>query len=110
MRWCSRSWGGRGGARRQAQRCLHGLPPLSRRPLTRRRYLPPYLPPPLTPPPLQDSFGNSSLFHKALKEAFESFCNKQVCACCCRLLACLARHAVAGLVQHSNMYHRFALP
>ncbi|KAL4451507.1 hypothetical protein ABPG75_007169 [Micractinium tetrahymenae] len=25
-----------------------------------------------------DSFGNSSLFHKALKEAFESFCNKQV--------------------------------
>lgn len=28
-------------------------------------------------PPLQDSFGNSSLFHKALKEAFESFCNKQ---------------------------------
>jgi hypothetical protein len=27
---------------------------------------------------LQDSFGNSSLFHKALKEAFESFCNKQV--------------------------------
>jgi len=33
-------------------------------------------PPP--PPSLQDSFGNSSLFHKALKEAFESFCNKQV--------------------------------
>ncbi|EFN56087.1 hypothetical protein CHLNCDRAFT_22706 [Chlorella variabilis] len=27
---------------------------------------------------VQDSFGNSSLFHKALKEAFESFCNKQV--------------------------------
>jgi cullin 1 len=27
---------------------------------------------------VQDSFGNSSLFHKALKDAFEAFCNKQV--------------------------------
>ena len=25
-----------------------------------------------------ECFSNSSLFHKALKEAFESFCNKQV--------------------------------
>ncbi len=25
-----------------------------------------------------ESFNNSSLFHKALKEAFESFCNKTV--------------------------------
>ena len=25
-----------------------------------------------------DCFSNSSLFHKALKEAFESFCNKSV--------------------------------
>ena len=25
-----------------------------------------------------DSFANSSLFHKALKEAFEFFCNKNV--------------------------------
>ena len=25
-----------------------------------------------------ECFANSSLFHKALKEAFESFCNKQV--------------------------------
>jgi len=32
---------------------------------------------------VQDSFGNSSLFHKALKDAFESFCNKQVRGCCC---------------------------
>lgn len=27
---------------------------------------------------VQECFGNSSLFHKALKEAFETFCNKQV--------------------------------
>ncbi|XAR61292.1 hypothetical protein NMG60_11034942 [Bertholletia excelsa] len=28
-----------------------------------------------------DCFGNHSLFHKALKEAFEVFCNKQVSGC-----------------------------
>lgn len=27
---------------------------------------------------VEECFSNSSLFHKALKEAFESFCNKQV--------------------------------
>lgn len=27
---------------------------------------------------VSDCFANSSLFHKALKEAFESFCNKSV--------------------------------
>lgn len=27
---------------------------------------------------VQESFANASLFHKALKEAFEAFCNKQV--------------------------------
>ncbi len=30
------------------------------------------------PRPPQECFDNSSLFHKALKEAFESFCNKTV--------------------------------
>ena len=27
---------------------------------------------------VEDCFSNASLFHKALKEAFESFCNKQI--------------------------------
>lgn len=27
---------------------------------------------------VEDCFANASLFHKALKEAFESFCNKQI--------------------------------
>ena len=27
---------------------------------------------------MEDCFSNASLFHKALKEAFESFCNKQI--------------------------------
>lgn len=35
-------------------------------------------PPCRTCSPSQECFDNSSLFHKALKEAFESFCNKQV--------------------------------
>ncbi|KAL6968463.1 Cullin-1 [Sarracenia purpurea var. burkii] len=30
---------------------------------------------------VNDCFGNHSLFHKALKEAFEVFCNKQVSGC-----------------------------
>ena len=65
--------------RGQPQR-THVQAPLWRGPCTGSSTLVP-LPRPLSLPlsPLvQDSFGNSSLFHKALKEAFEAFCNKQV--------------------------------
>ncbi|KAI8015545.1 Cullin-1 [Camellia lanceoleosa] len=30
---------------------------------------------------VNDCFANHTLFHKALKEAFEVFCNKQVSGC-----------------------------
>ena len=58
-----------------------------------------------------ECFMSSSLFHKALKEAFEAFCNKQVAGCtiaeimanfcnnllkrvCCLILSCVNLHHV----------------
>lgn len=55
----------RSGARRRPRRQPCCVRLLTRRRARRAQYV-------------AECFSNSSLFHKALKEAFESFCNKQV--------------------------------
>ena len=58
--------------------------------------------------PAQECFDNSSLFHKALKEAFESFCNKTVASTSvAELMAAfcdnLLRKVRAGFLAYRNV-------